>query len=186
MRRLWNDESTRRLVLIGLALVLAVVVLARSVFNYRSVRVQELKERHEIKRMEYDRYARLLANRDQYVTLQAELDNAEKAVVGTRFFSAPSIALAEVRFQDLVNAVAKESALSIISLKTLKAVDSGDLKEMRLAISCRTEIGILNTFLYEISTQGAAVFVESLEVKRLADKEERFYTFNAVLKAYAL
>ena len=74
-------------------------------------------------------------------------------VVGKRFFTAPSIALAEVHFQDLVNAVAKKNGLPIISLKTLKAVETGDLKEMRLAISCCTEIGVLNDFLYDISTQ---------------------------------
>jgi hypothetical protein len=68
----------------------------------------------------------------------------------------------------------------------LKAVDTGDLKEMRVAVSCRTEIGVLNDFLYDIATQDAAVFVESMDIKRLGDSEERFYNFNAVLKAYSL
>ena len=51
-----------------------------------------------------ERYMCLLANRDMYVKMQADLDNVEKGVVGKRFFTASSIALVEVRFQDLINA----------------------------------------------------------------------------------
>lgn len=186
MRRLWTNESSRRLLLITLAALLTVAVVVRSVVDYRTERMQELKDRYETKRMEYDRYARLLANRDMFVKMQAELDSVQKGVVGTRFLTAPSIALAEVRFQDLVDAVAKKNGLSIISRKMLKAVDTGDLKEMRVSISCRTEIGVLNDFLYDIAAQDAAMFVESMDIKRLGDSEERFYNFNAVLKAYSL
>ncbi len=186
MRQLWTDEAFRRLALMALAGILAVAMAVRFVADYRAGRIQELRDRYEAKWMEYERYTRLLANRDMYVKMQADLDNVEKGVVGKRFFTAPSIALAEVRFQDLVNAVAKKNGLPIISLKTLKAVETGDLKEMRLAISCRTEIGVLNDFLYDISTQDAVVFVESMDIKRLGDSEERLYNFNAAFKAYAL
>lgn len=187
MRQLWTNEASRRLILIALAVLLAVAVAGRSVIDYRAARVQELKDRYETKHMEYERYARLLANRDMYVKMQAELDNVEKGVVDTRFLTAQSIALAEVRFQDLVDAVARKNGLAIISRKMLKVVDTGDLKEMRVAISCRTEIGTLNDFLYDIiSSKDAALFVESMDIKRLGDSEERFYNFNAVLKAYSL
>ena len=151
MRQLWTDEAFRRLALMALAGILAVAMAVRFVADYRAGRIQELRDRYEAKWMEYERYTRLLANRDMYVKMQADLDNVEKGVVGKRFFTAPSIALAEVRFQDLVNAVAKKNGLPIISLKTLKAVETGDLKEMRLAISCRTEIGVLNDFLYDFN-----------------------------------
>lgn len=186
MRKLWENEEYRRLGLIGLAVILALFVGIKTLANYRSERIQELREIYDTKRLEYDKYAKLLANRDKYVKLQVELNKAEKDIVGTRFLSAKTTALAEVRFQDLLDSLAKKNDLSIISRRVLKAVEIGDLKELRVAISCRTEIGVLNNFLYDLGIQETAFFVDSLEIKRLADKEERFYNCNAVIKAYCL
>lgn len=186
MRDLWNNETYRRVGLIGVAVLLAVVIGVRSLAEYRTDRLNVLREEYDTKRLEYDKYAKLLANRDKYVKLQAELGNVEKDIVGTRFLSAKTIALAEVRFQDLLDSIAKKNGLSIISRRVLKATEVGELKELRVAINCRTEIGVLNNFLYDLGIQETAFFVDSLEIKRLGDKEERFYNFNAVIKAYSL
>lgn len=186
MRELWENEAYRRWGLIGLAITLALLVGLKSLVNYRSECIQELRETYATKRLEYDKYVKLLANRDKYIKLQVELDKAEKDIVGTRLLSAKTTALAEVRLQDLLDGLAKKNDLAIISRRVLKAVEIGELKELRVAISCRAEIGVLNNFFYDLGIQDAAFFVDSLEIKRLADKEERFYNCNAVIKAYSL
>ena len=75
MRQLWTDEAFRRLALMALAGILAVAMAVRFVADYRAGRIQELCDRYEAKWMEYERYTRLLANRDMYVKMQADLDN---------------------------------------------------------------------------------------------------------------
>ena len=118
--------------------------------------------------------------------MRTELEEAEQGIAGTRFLNAKTVSLAEVRFQELIDSLARENELGISSRKVLKATEIGDLKELRVSITARTEIGALNDFLFDLGEQETALFVESMEIKRLADPLDRYCTFNAVLKAYAL
>ena len=186
MRELWQNETYRRIGLVGLAVLLALIIGVRTLVEYRATQLQSLRETYETKRLEYDKYARLLANRDKFLKLQAELGGVEKDIVGTRFLSAKTTALAEVRFQDLLDTLAKKNDLSIISRRVLKAVEIGELKELRVAINCRAELGVLTNFIYDLGIQDTAFFVDSFEIQRMGDKDERFYNFNAVIKAYSL
>jgi hypothetical protein len=181
-----NNEALRRTLLLATALVLALVVVGRTIGDYRAAAVREMRDVYEMRELEYRKYARLLDNKERYLLLQAELDKAEQGIAGSRFFTAKTTSLAEVRFQERIDSLATESGLTINSRKVLKAVEIGDLKELRVAVSSRAEIGALNDFLGGLGGQGAAMFVESMEIKRFGDPTDRFLTFNAVLKAYAL
>lgn len=186
MRALKDFEQYRTAALVGVAVLLGLTLGIRSIVEFRTSSIASLREKYETKVLEFEKYSKLMANRDRYVRSQAELDSAVKNIVSTQFISAKTTALAEVRFQDMLDTIAKKNDLTIISRKVLKAVEIGELKEMRVAITCRAEIGLINNFLYELSVQNTAIFVDSLEIKRLGDKDERYYNFNAVFKAYSL
>ena len=89
--------------------------------------MQELKDRYETRRMEYDRYARLLANRDMPVKMQANWTTYRKAW-WARFLTAPD-RVTEVRFQDLVMLWQKRPIHHLA--QGAQGRDTGDLKEMR-------------------------------------------------------
>lgn len=181
-----KNEMVRRRALVAVAVVLALVVVGRSLSGYRASAVRELRTAYEMKSLEYQRFSRLLANKDHYLRVRTELEEAEQGIAGTRFLNAKTVSLAEVRFQELIDSLARENELGISSRKVLKATEIGDLKELRVSITARTEIGALNDFLFDLGEQETALFVESMEIKRLADPLDRYCTFNAVLKAYAL
>ena len=181
-----NNEAFRRTLLLGTALVLVLIVLGRTITDYRATAVQEIRDVYDMRELEYRKYARLVANKERYLMLQAELDKIEQGISGSRFFTAKTTSLAEVRFQELIDSLARENGLAINSRKVLKAMEAGGLKELRVSVTSRAEIGPLNDFLYDLGAQDAALFVESMEIKRFGDPTNRFFTFNAVLKAYAL
>lgn len=181
-----SNEAFRRKLLMGAALVLALMVVGRTIVDYRAAAVREIRDVYEMREIEYRKYSRLLANKERYLSLQAELNKAEQGIAGSRFFTAKTTSLAEVRFQELIDSLARENDLAINSRKVLKATEVGDLKELRVSVTSHTEIGALSDFLYDLGSQEAAVFVESMEIKRLGDPTDRFVTFNAVLKAFAL
>ena len=181
-----KNETVRRWILGAVALVLALVVVGRGLSGYRASAVRELQNAYEMKALEYRRFSKLLANKDRYLRVRTELEEAAQGIGATRFLSAKTTSLAEVRFQELIDNLARENELGISSRKVLKATEVGDLKELRVSITARTEIGALNDFLFDLGDQETALFVESMEIKRLADPLDRYCTFNAVLKAYAL
>jgi len=181
-----NNEASRRSLLLGTAVLLALIVAGRTLSDYRASAVREVRDVYDMRALEYGKYVRLLANKERYLRVQAELDKAEQGIAGSRFFSAKTTSLAEVRFQELIDSLARENGLNINSRKVLKATELGDLKELRVSVTSRAEIGALNDFLYDLGAQDTALFVESMEIKRFGDPTERFYSFNAVIKAYAL
>jgi hypothetical protein len=181
-----SNDAFRRSVLLGTALLLVLIVVGRMLSDYRASAVREIRDVYDMRELEYVKYARLLANKERYLQLQAELDKAGQGIAGSRFFSAKTTSLAEVRFQELLDSLASENGLTINSRKVLKATEIGDLKELRVSVSSRAEIGALNDFIYDLGVQDAALFVESMEIKRFGDPSERFYSFTAVIKAYAL
>lgn len=186
MREFWHNETYRRMALIGVAALLFFIVGGVRSYEYNGSRKGELQQEYEIRLLELDRYRRILADREFYGASQARLRELEREVADSRFITARTASLAEVRFQDLVDTLATRNGLSISTRRVLKAVENEDLRELRLSVSARTEIGPLNDFLQDVESQQQAMFFESLEIKRLGDRDERLYTFNAVIKAYSL
>ncbi|KAF5057213.1 Type II secretion system (T2SS), protein M subtype b [anaerobic digester metagenome] len=186
MGKIWQNETYRRMALIGTAAVLLFIIGGVRSYEYTGNRQREIRDAYDMKLMELDRFRRILADRELYGASQARLQELERDVAGSRFITARTVSLAEVRFQDLVDSVATKTGLEISSRRVLKATEVEDMKELRLSVNSRTEIGPLNDFLHEIESQQQAMFFESLEIKRLGDRDERLYTFNAVIKAYTL
>ena len=182
----WHNETYRRMALIGIAAVLLFIVGGVKSYEYNGNWQREIRDAYDMKLMELERYRRVLADRELYEASRTRLQELERSVAGSRFINARTLSLAEVRFQDMVDAVATRTGLAISSRRVLKATETDDLKELRLSITSRTEIGPLNDFLHEIESQEQAMFFESLEIKRLGDRDEKLYTFNAVIKAYTL
>jgi hypothetical protein len=183
---IWHNEAYRRMILVGIAAVLLFIVGGVKSYEYTGELQRRHRDAYDMRLLELERYRRILADREFYGASRARLEDLQRAVSGSRFISARTLSLAEVRLQDLVDSVATRTGLSISSRRVLKATEAGDLKELRLSISSRTEIGPLNEFLHAIEAEEQAMFFESLEIKRLGDRDEKLYTFNAVIKAYTL
>lgn len=186
MQKFWKSETCRKMVLLSLAIALTFIVLGKQAFEHVESSTREIRDVYDVKALELQSYKRLLANRARYGDSIDRLERIEKEIVDTRFVTAQTLSLAEARFQELIDTLATKKGLSITSRKVLKTVESGELKELSVAISSRTEIGILNDFLNALDVQEQMMFVDSIEIKRLGDREDRFFTFNAVIKAYTL
>lgn len=186
MQHFWENEACRKMVLASLAAMLAFVVLGTRALEYAESSVRETRDAYDVKVLELQSYERLLANRARFGDSGYRLEEIEKEIAETRFVTAKTLSLAEARFQELIDTLATKKGLNITSRKVLKTVEGADLKELRVAVSARTEIGTLNDFLNALDAQEQTMVIDSIEIKRVGDRDDRFFTFNAVIKAYTL
>ena len=186
MQDFWKRETCRKVILTSLAVTLALIVIGKRVLEYSNSTTVAIREEFDVKVLELQSIERLLANRASYGEFNEQLEKLEKSTVESRLVNAKTLSLAEARFQDMLDGLATNKGLNITSRKVLKTVETEDLKELHVAISARAEIGVINDFLNALEVQDQAMFVESLEIKRVGEREERFYSFNAVIKAYSL
>ena len=186
MQHFWENESCRKMVLASLAAMIAFVVLGTRALEYAESSVQEIRNAYEVKVLELQSYERLLANRAKYGDSGDRLEVIEKEIAESRFVTAKTLSLAEAKFQELIDTLATKKGLNITSRKVLKTVEEADLKELRVAVSARAEIGTLSDFLNALDTQEQTMVIDSIEIKRIGDRDDRFFTFNAVIKAYSL
>ena len=186
MQDFWKSETCRKMVLTSLAVTLALIVMGKKALEYSASATAAIREEFDVKVLELQSIERLLSNRSGYGDSNKQLEKLEKNITESRLVNAKTLSLAEARFQDMLDGLATKKGLNITSRKVLKTVETEDLKELHVAISARAEIGVINDFLNSLEVQEQAMFVESLEIKRVGEREERFYSFNAVIKAYSL
>jgi hypothetical protein len=81
-----NNEALRRTLLLATALVLGLVVVGRTIGDYRAAAVREMRDVYELRELEYRKYARLLDNKERYLLLQAETGQGRAGYRRVAFF----------------------------------------------------------------------------------------------------
>lgn len=177
-------QRVRLLLVFCVILTLAVVVnlAATSWKDYSAT----LEETIEMRTLEYQRYARNVAEGDEYARLHAQIRSLQEDLLSSRLVKAGTPPLSEAMFQHIVNEWAERSRVSILSMRVLPRVDREDFSQMRMSINARAEIGGIQSFLGLVRQSPRLVFFEEVEIRNISASERRFYYFNAQLTAWTV
>jgi predicted negative regulator of RcsB-dependent stress response len=179
-----KTQTGQRKVLLLVAGVLLALVVFRTGWTEYSQYNQEVDQQIDMKKMEYQKLVKLVSKGDQFKELNKELNQFKNNVVDKRFIQAATPALAEAKFQNLVNQLAEENAVRVLSVRVLPRQEAQYFNILKIGINCRAEIGAIKDFLKKIRDKTLFVFFDELEIKRINRREERFFNFNAQLLAW--
>ena len=176
----------RREVLLAIAGILVLLLLVKSGWSYYQVRNQTLDEEITLKTLQYQKYSRLVARRQEFVELNQALSKFKQEIETRYLVRGETPTLTEVRFQNLVQKLAQESKVDIRTTKFLPFRKKEGVKILPLRLNCRAEIGAIRDFLIAIHNSEKLIFVQEVEVKTISRREKRFYYLNAVVTALTM
>ena len=176
----------RREVLYAVAAVLALILVVRSGWSYYQDRNRALDEEITLKTLQYQKYSRLAARRQEFVELDQALKKFRREVETRYLVKGETPTLTEVQFQNLVQGLAGTAKVDVRTTKFLPARKKDGIKILALRLSCRAEIGAIRDFLLAVHNSEKLVFVEEIEVKTISRRERRFYYLNAVVTALTM
>ena len=175
-----NSLNTNQL-LIPIALLLGLIVLGRTAYNYWDDKVGFLDQEIELRTMQLDQYNRIVGNSKNYETANRSLQELQADIQKQRLFSAGTEALAQARFQNLVKDLAQKNQIDIRSTKIIPARRQENFSLLHLRIDAKAEIGAISNFLLDLRTEDHYIFVSDLEIKIINSREERYYYMTAEL-----
>ena len=177
----------RREVLLAIVGILVAVLLVKSGWGYYRERNRELDEAITLKTLQYQKYSRLVARRQEFVELSQALNKFKQEVETRYLIRGETPTLTEVRFQNLVQKLAQESKVDIRTTKFLpvRKKENG-IKVLPLRLNCRAEIGAIRDFLIAVHNSEKLIFIQEVEVKTISRREKRFYYLNAVVTALTM
>ena len=176
----------RREVLLTVAGILVLLLLVKSGWSYYQARNQTLDDEITLKTLQYQKYSRLVARRQEFVELNQALSKFQQEVETRYLVRGETPTLTEVRFQNLVQKLARESKVDIRTTKFLPFRKKEGVKILPLRLNCRAEIGAIRDFLIAIHNSEKLIFVQEVEVKTISRREKRFYYLNAVVCALCM
>jgi hypothetical protein len=176
----------RREVLLTVAGILVLVLLVKSGWSYYQARNQTLDDEITLKTLQYQKYSRLVARRQEFVELNQALSKFQQEVETRYLVRGETPTLTEVRFQNLVQKLARESKVDIRTTKFLPVRKKVGVKILPLRLNCRAEIGAIRDFLIAVHNSEKLIFIQEVEVKTISRREKRFYYLNAVVTALTM
>jgi hypothetical protein len=176
----------RREVLLTVAGILVLLLLVKSGWSYYQARNQTLDDEITLKTLQYQKYSRLVARRQEFVELNQALSKFQQEVETRYLVRGETPTLTEVRFQNLVQKLAQERKVDIRTTKFLPVRKQEGVKILPLRLNCRAEIGAIRDFLIAIHNSEKLIFIQEVEVKTISRREKRFYYLNAVVTALTM
>lgn len=173
----------RREFLLALAGVLLCLVAGRAGVGAYQARLGALDEEIALKKLQYEKFSRLVARQQEFIALDQALSRFHQEVKDKRLIRGETPTLTEVQFQNLLQTLARESAIDVRTTKVLPAAAKDGITTMRLSLSCRAEIGAIRDFLIKINNSDKLIFLQEMEIKNISRREKRFYYLNAVVGA---
>ncbi|HMB31012.1 MAG TPA: type II secretion system protein GspM [Desulfohalobiaceae bacterium] len=180
----YSKKANLRILLFGFAGLLFVIVVFRTAWNVYWQYSKEFQHQIELKQIQYERLARILEKKGQYASMNKALRGYKEELVSKRFVQGETQTLAEAKFQNIVNGLANETEINILSMRVLPSKRYDNLQSLRLGINCRAEIGAINEFIVKIYENKRFIFFDQLEIKIVHRREHRYYNFNAELSAW--
>jgi Tfp pilus assembly protein PilO len=181
-----EPERLRRNLLVLVAVILLVVVVGRLAWSSYNSLHAEIKNRIEINTLKYENQQRLLAQGEDFKSFKEDMNSFQQSSLQKKFIQGETPALAEVKFQNVINSSAKETNLTILSMRMLPRKKEGRLSRLNMSINCRAEITAITDFLERLKHAETFIDFRKLEIKIVNRREERYYNFNAEMTAFSL
>jgi len=171
------------LTLVGILCFLLLVKVGWGVYQGRN---QALDDEIALKTLQFQKYSRLVARRQEFSELNRALRKFADELKNRYLVLGETPTLTEVQFQTLVQKLARETKVDIRTTKFLPVQKKDGVKILRLRINCRAEIGAIKDFLIAVHNNEKLIFLQEVEVKTISRREKRFYYLNAVLTALTI
>ncbi len=174
----------RREVLLVVVGILLVLVIGRAGLGFYQAQNQALDDEIALKTLQFEKFSRLVARRQEFVALDQALQKFDQEIKNRNLLQGETPTLTEVKFQNLLQKLAKESSVDVRTTKVLPEIKKTGVTMVRLRLSCRAEIGAIKDFLIKVNNSDKFIFLQEIEVKTISRREKRFYYFNAVISAF--
>jgi hypothetical protein len=181
MQEFISRALDRKKILIMVAACLAVFIAFRALYQLYENYSQSLQTRVETLQLKYENLQRLMKNRDPLSKLNTSLKSFHASLAQNSFIPGSTSSLAQAQFQKIVKEMAEQNNINIRVTKMLDMSDFNQYKLVRMQISARSEIGSINNFIQSLRSNPRYVFIQELEIKRINNRENRFYYINAQL-----
>lgn len=182
--RFAHGQNQLRVLLIWVAVILLVILgfryLSRTYDDYS----QSIQNEIQVKTTRYNSLNRLMANAERFQEEHFTLARFHSEVIDSGLIHASTPALAEAQLQNLINSLADNSKLNVLSMRMLPRTQQGNITNIKIGINCRGEIGAIKNFLLQVENHEKFIFVDQIEIRIISQREKRHFNFNAQLVAW--
>ena len=180
-----GDHPGSRKILLAMAGMLLLLVVVQFGWNkFRSLE-QSLEEQIDLKTVQFEKQKRIVKQSDAYRQTNQELKELRKEVVSTKLLQGDTPALAEAKLQNLINTLAKDTQVNILSMRMLPRKKENTITNLQIGINGRAEIDAIQEFLTMIEQDERFMYVSELEIKIVNRREERYFNLSAQITAMA-
>lgn len=173
-----------RVILFVIMSVLLLVWLVRFFWStYYDVH-REISQSMEVNMTRYNSLVRLISDAERYQDESRILASFKMDYLEPRMIQAETPALAEARFQGLINTQAQDSSLNVESMRVLSRIQKDEFTSLSMGISGRGEIRSIKEFLAGVEYHDKFMFVDQLEIRIINQRERRFFNFNIQITAW--
>ncbi len=179
-----SGSNNTRMVLVTVMLVLLVIVAARWGMSMYERYTANLQNQIDVQTTRYMSLSRLLSDADRYHQEHATLVKFKDEALDKGMITGSTPAMAEAQLQNMVDTLAEEAGLSVLSMRMLPRTSQGEITNLKIGINCRGEIGAIKEFLKSISSGEKYLFVDQVQIQVLNRRQHRYYNFNAEIIAW--
>lgn len=189
LHQIWGDkvgeQSAMRKILIAVAGILFILVLFQTGWNKYTSLQQDLEDQIDLKAVQLEKQKRIVEQSQEYLQANQELKEFREQIVSTRLLQGDTPALAEAKLQNLINEIAQEYNVNILSMRMLNRESENIFTILQIGINGRAEIGAIKDFLAQIEQEERFMFISELEIKIVNRREERYFNLSAQIAAMA-
>ncbi len=181
---LLEGQNRLRILLLAVAALMLIAVAGRFIIGVYDGYARNIQNEIDLNLTRYDNLSRLMADSERYREEHSTLVRFRSEFLDSGLIQASTPALAEAQLQNLINELAEESNLNVLSLRMLPRTQEGDITNLKIGINCRGEIGAIKEFLRRASDHDKFLFVEQIQIQILNQRERRYYNFNTQIVAW--
>ena len=174
----------RKVLIVTAGFLLILVVVQAGWNRYWAVR-QSLEQEIELLTVKLEKQKRLVEQSQVYLHTNQELKDLQQEIVNTKFVQGDTPALAEAKLQNLINRMAEDYEVSIVSMRMLPRQKESFFTVLHMGISGRSEIGSIKDFIAHIEREERFMYISKLEIKIVNRREERYFNFSVQIAALA-
>lgn len=183
-KRLFHGKNRIRAFLLAITALLLIAVAGRFVVGVYHGYAQNIQNEIDLKMTRYNSLSRLMSEAERYRNEHSTLVMFRSEFLDSGLIQASTPALAEAQLQNMINELAEQSNLNVLSLRMLPRTQQGDITNLKIGINCRGEIGAIKEFLLKASNHDKFLFVEQIQIQILNQRERRHFNFNTQIVAW--
>lgn len=180
-----GEQSTVRKILIFVAGLLLILVLVQTGWSKYTSLQQSLEDQIDLKAVQLEKQKRIVEKSQTYLETNQELKQLREKIVRTNLLQGDTPALAEAKLQNLINKVAKDFDVNILSMRMLPRKSESTFTILQIGINGRAEIGSIKDFLAQVEGDERFMYIPELEIKIVNRREKRYFNFSAQIAALA-